>query len=139
MLRDRQSLSQHRTLYQALMTSEHIKHHVQEDFLVYGVYFEQVSPETPSAHLTDDQELIRVLRLPSRASVAMWVVIVQHDQNLQVNSRLAGRSAADFSAGRVNDFLSENLSLFQILAEEDPEYQRHLLLPEGNFSSLTSI
>ena len=90
--------------------------------MIYGVYYEQVNPETSSAHLTDDQELIRVLRLPSRAKVSLWVVFVQHDQNLQVNSRLAGRSSADFSPSRVNDFLSENLSLFQFLAEEDPEY-----------------
>lgn len=138
MLRDKQSLTQHRMLYQALMSSEHIKQHIQEDYLVYGVYYEQVNPETPSLQLTDDQELIRVLRLPSRATVSLWVVIVQHDQNLQVNSRLAGRSPGDFSTSRVNDFLSENLSLFSILAEEDPEYQRQLLLPECNPASSSS-
>jgi hypothetical protein len=50
---------------------------VRDGFLVYGVYFEESN--LPSDQLTDDQELVRVLKMPSRASVAMWVVIVHHD------------------------------------------------------------
>lgn len=53
--------------------------------------------------------------------------MVHHDNNIQINARLAG-STDEFRTESLMNFLNENLNLFTILCEEDPEYQRMQIL-----------
>ena len=69
------------------------------------------------------------LTLPEGATIGFWVLIVKHDNTIQINSRLTGGS--DSSMLHITDFLNENLSHFQIVAEEDPHYQGMQLLQDG--------
>jgi len=50
------------------------------------------------------------------------MITVRNDNNIAIISRLAG-SRDEFRSENVINFLTENLSLFQIMCEEDPEYQ----------------
>lgn len=53
----------------------------------------------------------------------MWVIFVRHDNTLQINSRISGTTEHPVAPEALSTFLDENLSHFEILANEDPEYQ----------------
>jgi hypothetical protein len=59
------------------------------------------------------------------------VIFVRHDNTLQVNSRLVGTSAHPASPDTLRQFLDENLSLFDIMVEEDPEYHQLRILQDA--------
>jgi hypothetical protein len=52
----------------------------------------------------------------------MWILNVKHDMTVQINSRIMGTQDRGFDPLQLGQFLQENLSLFQIMTEEDPEY-----------------
>lgn len=70
--------------------------------------------------------------------MSIWALIVKHDNNIQINSRLAGAHEEFHSENFIN-FLTENLNFFHIVAEEDPEYQRLRILQDGKFHLVKSI
>ena len=59
----------------------------------------------------------------------MWTLFVRHDDNIQVHARISG-SENEFRDNMLS-FLHENLNMFNILVEEDPEYERMRLLQDG--------
>jgi hypothetical protein len=100
-----------------MLTPEHLRNTINTNFIVYGIY------ERPT-----DDNLHRALTFPSQANVALFTLFVQHDASIQVASRLAGRREGDFSVSLVAQFLDENLQLYRLIAEEDPEYRRVSIL-----------
>ena len=83
---------------------------IEETYNVYGFYSTHVDPT-----------LQNVLEFPSHALMSLWVLIVRPNNHIQINSRLAGRED-EFREESFLNFLTENLSLFHIMNEEDPEY-----------------
>lgn len=53
--------------------------------------------------------------------MTMWTLVVRHDHNISIISRLAG-IADEFRSENLINYLTENLNLFHIMCEEDPEY-----------------
>lgn len=74
-----------------------------------------------------EENLARVLIFPENSLLSVWALFVRHDHNIQINARLSG-FADEFRPESFLNFLHENLNLFHILAEEDPEYQRIRIL-----------
>lgn len=89
---------------------------MEESFNVYGSFRDRV-----------DNNLGRVLDYPENATVSVWCLVVRHDNNISIISRLAGR-ADEFRSENYINFLTENLNLFHIMCEEDPEYHGETVL-----------
>ena len=83
---------------------------INSSYTVYGMYRDRVAPN-----------FARVLEFPADAIFSMWVMVVRHNNEISINSRLAGHSD-EFRQDKLITFLTENLSLFSIMAEEDPGY-----------------
>lgn len=126
MIRSKTSLAQHNTVHRSLLIPEHIRTTINNQYLVYGIY-----------ERATDENLNRALPFPAEARVALFVLFVHHDANIQVASRLAGRGLGDFSASLVSQFLDENMQLFNLIAEEDPEYRRVSILQDAGLLPVT--
>jgi len=63
------------------------------------------------------------MRFPHNSLLSMWILVVKHDQTVQITSRLNGQDQQQLSPESIMDFLHENLSLFSVMVEEDPQYQ----------------
>lgn len=118
MLRD-QSDDSILQLVNSLGQNEIAVHTINENYLVYGLF---------ATHL--EENLARHFVLPQGAQLGIWALMVHHDNNIQINARLAGGSN-EFNSEALMNFLNENLNLFQIMCEEDPEYQRLQILQDG--------
>lgn len=70
--------------------------------------------------------------MPEDSYLTMWILNVKHDMTVQINSRITGTQERGFDPIQLGQFLQENLSLFQIMIEEDPEYQQLEMLQNGN-------
>lgn len=77
--------------------------------MVYGMFSDHVDPE-----------LGRVMRFPRNSLLSMWILVVKHDQTVQITSRLNGQDQQTLNPELIMDFLHENLSLFHVMVEEDP-------------------
>jgi hypothetical protein len=89
---------------------------------VYGVFRNQV-----------DNSLSKVLSFPPNATVSMWALVVRHDNNISIISRLAGQQD-EFRSESLINYLTENLNLFHVICEEDPEYARESVLIDGKIT-----
>jgi hypothetical protein len=56
---------------------------------------------------------------------------VHHDAHIQIVSRLAGNRQEDFPLPLVAQYIQENMALFRLTAEEDPEYNRLSMLQDA--------
>ncbi|TNV84023.1 hypothetical protein FGO68_gene14995 [Halteria grandinella] len=127
LLRSKTSKSQHNIILRNLLYPEHLRTTINTNFIVYGIY------ERPTA----DENLHRALTFPSQANIALFTLFVGHDASIQVASRLAGRREGDFSVSLVAQFLDENLQLYRLIAEEDPEYRRVSILQDAGLIPVT--
>jgi hypothetical protein len=71
------------------------------------------------------------LHLPANAVLAFYSIFVGHRNTLQIASRLLGTSENPAMPDALTAFLHENLTHFEIMADEDPEYKRMRLLQDG--------
>lgn len=92
--------------------NETIQEMIGQTYNVYGFYRDRV-----------DSNLANVLEFPSHAIMSIWVLIVRAGHQIQINSRLAG-SEDEFRQECFLNYLTENLSLFHIMSEEDAEYKQ---------------
>jgi len=53
--------------------------------------------------------------------MSIWALSVKLNKQISINSRLAGRGD-EFREDSFINFLTENLNLFHIMCEEDPNY-----------------
>ena len=106
-------------LVNALGQSEVAVQTINENYLVYGLFANSL-----------EESLARHFVFPHNAQISVWALMVHHDNNIQINARLAGGSE-EFKTDSVMNFLNENLNLFHIMCEEDPEYQRLQILQDG--------
>lgn len=72
--------------------------------------------------------LAQHLRLPVDTVLAFYSIFVGHQNTLQIASRHLGTSESPVMPDALTAFLHENLTHFEIMAEEDPEYKRMRIL-----------
>ena len=91
---------------------------INENYHVYGMFYDRIDPSVAS-----------VLERPSDCPIQIWATSVHADFSVQVLSclQLPGDATEPLSQVLFN-FLTENLSLFQIMAEEDVQYQNESLI-----------
>jgi hypothetical protein len=98
------------------LSNETAQELIANSYNVYGIFRHQV-----------DNNLGTVLQFPPHATMSMWSLVVRHDNNISIISRLAGQGD-EFRSESLINYLTENLNLFHIMCEEDPEYQREQIL-----------
>ena len=90
----------------------------------FGVYNDMLTND-------DGVQISQHLHLPEGSILCVWALFVHHDNTIQINSRLIGTSDHPVLPEQLGEFLTENLSLFEIMAEEDPEYHQMRVLQDA--------
>eukprot|EP00347_Sterkiella_histriomuscorum_P016338 403353573 len=101
------------------LQNDQVQHILNNQFLNYGMFRDRV-----------DVNLQRVLNFPQLTTLCVWMLTVGHDQNITIQSRHHGM-ADEFMPEHFLNFINQNLSLYRVIAEEDPEYQRIQILQDA--------
>ena len=108
------------------LSNDLVQAEINESFITYGMYSNHVDPN-----------LERNMRFPRNAVISMWVLMVKPEDQVQITARLNNSGEEVISPQEILNFLHENMSLFNIMSEEDPEYQRIRILQDGKNKDLT--
>ncbi|CDW77100.1 fas-associated factor 1 [Stylonychia lemnae] len=100
-------------------SNQEVQSLMNNDFLIYGMFKERA-----------EANLQRELKFPANATLCVWMLTVGHDQNITIQSRHGGM-ADEFMPENYLPYLHQNLVLYRIIAEEDPDYQRIQILQDA--------
>jgi hypothetical protein len=93
------------------LSDREVQGSLNSNFMLYGMFREHV-----------DINLERVLTFPPMATLSVWMLTVGHDENITIQSRHYGM-ADEFMPDNFLNYLHQNLELYHVLIEEDPEYR----------------